>query len=147
MKGWDTTAEPASAAGTCVASEDPSGMFRIILRPSKRLFAHGIIHCRSTPVNTPSGSLCGVCDGAIVGTNDLTHLFTLQPEAALLSTTLPHKLDGAEKEAAKRQESDNVRNDVFGGGRNTEEIESGEGPGSTCFHPLLVAGDGGVLVE
>jgi hypothetical protein len=126
-------------------------MFRIILRPSERLFAHGITHHRSIRVsmNTPSGSLHGVRDGAIVGTNDsdLTHLFTLQPEAALLSTALPHKLDGAEKEAAKRQEGDNVRNDVFGGGRNTEEIKRGEGPDPACFHPLLVAGDGSVLVE
>jgi hypothetical protein len=52
----------------------------------------------------PSESLHGVRDGAIVGTNDsdLTHLSNLQPEAALLSTALPQKLDGAEKEAAKR---------------------------------------------
>lgn len=98
-------------------------------------------------MNTPSGSLHGVRDGAIVGMNDLTHLFTLQPEAALLSTALPHKLDAAEKEAAKRQESNNVRNDVFGGGRNTEEIESGEGLGPACLYPLLVAGNGGVLAE
>jgi len=147
MKRCDTHRWTGQRGGTCVGSEDPSGLFRIILLPSKRLFAHGIIHCRSISMNTPSGSLRGVRDGAIVGTNDLTHLFTLQPEAALLSTALPHKLDGAEKEAAKCQEANNVRNDVFGGGRNTEEIERGEGLGSACFDPLLVAGDGSVLVE
>ena len=122
-------------------------MFRIILRPSERLFAQRVTHRRLISMNTPSGSPHGVRDGPIVGTNDLTHLFALQPEAALLGTALPHKTDGAEKETAKRQEADDVRNDGFGGGRNTEEIERGEGLGPACFHPLLVAGDGGVLIE
>jgi len=77
-------------------------------------------------MNTPSGSPRGVRDGPIVGANHLTHLVALQPEAALLGTALPHKTDGAEKQTAKRQEANDVRNDAFGGRRNTEEIESGE---------------------
>jgi len=74
-------------------------------------------------MNTPSGSLRG---GAVVGANYLTHLFTLQPEAALLGTALPHELDGAEKEATKSEAGDDIRNEVVGRSGNTEEIIRGE---------------------
>lgn len=87
-------------------------------------------------------------DGPVVGVwifNDLTHLFTLQLGAHLLSAALADGADKAEQDGAEGEESAGVEEDVERSLLNAEDLDNGGRFGAADLHPLLVAGDGGVL--
>ena len=85
-------------------------------------------------------------DGAVVVSNDLTHLFPYQSRTALTSTAISDKLEKTKKyEHDSGKAKDTILEDM-GFGRESKEFHGRGSKWDTAdLHPLLVARDSSTL--
>lgn len=110
---------------SCYWLSDPKGVLWVILHA-----------CIQVPIRIPvwdeeilSRRLrCRVHDGPVIGIrifNDLTHLFTLELGAHLLSAALANGADKSEQDATEGKEGASVEDDVERGLLNAEDLDDG----------------------
>ena len=135
------TGQPApqrvSNHSLCAALHDPQRTLRIVILPNERVLVVGV---GRRPVG--ASVLCGDCsrhDRAVVCMNDLTHLLSLEADAALLGAAPPDELADGEEEPSDSKGADEVDEEVVSASLEAEDVDGWLY--TTDFHPLFVGGD------